>query len=90
MTDRSRSTTGSDVQLLRDMAVDSEDLMADLDETKSTCKSCGLAKYDKFDEHIVANSLKRIPARLKHCAELLENVQKYGRVGGKGKNHDKR
>jgi len=84
MTDR-KGTTSADVKLLRDMADDVEEMGRDLNEEKHLCQSCGISKYVKFDEHIVANSLKRLPARLRHSAELLENVQKYGRVGGKEK-----
>lgn len=78
-----RGTDAADVTLLRDAADDVEAIINDLNEEKSSCESCGLSKYVEFDEHIVANSLKRLPARLRHAAELLENVQKYGRVGGK-------
>ncbi len=78
-----RGTTPADVALLRDAAEDVEDIVRDLNDDRSTCGSCGLNKYDAFDEHIVANTLKRLPGRLRNAAELLENVQKYGRIGGR-------
>lgn len=80
-----RGTSAGDVVLLREAALDIEDMIRDLNEEKSLCATCGVTKYEKFEEHLVANALKRIPSRLRKAAELLENVQKYGRVAGKAK-----
>ena len=73
----------ADIEILRDAAEDIREMLSDLNETKTACASCGLYKYENFDDHIVANTLRRLPVKLLNAAELLSNVQKYGRVGGR-------